>query len=50
MKMQDNNKNARTKMKMQGQKGKCKDDIKCYSLDRFLQVKRCHFKKFVVVI
>ena len=27
-------------MKMQGQKGKCKDDIKSYSLDRFEQVKR----------
>jgi hypothetical protein len=32
-------------MKMQGQKGKCKDDIKSYSLDRFEQVeqsKRCN--------
>ena len=27
-------------MKMQGQKGKCKDDIKSYSLDRFEQVER----------
>ena len=25
---------------MQGQKGKCKDDIKSYSLDRFKQVER----------
>ena len=25
---------------MQGQKGKCKDDIKSYSLDRFEQVER----------
>ena len=32
--------NARTKRKMQGQKGKCKDDIKSYSLDRFEQVER----------
>ena len=28
------------KKKMQGQKGKCKDDIKSYSLDRFEQVER----------
>ena len=35
-----NNENARAKMKMQGQKGKCKDDKKSYSLDRFEQVKR----------
>ena len=27
-------------MKMEGQKGKCKDDIKSYSLDRFEQVER----------
>ena len=27
-------------MKMQGQKGKCKDDTKSYSLDRFEQVER----------
>ena len=27
-------------MKMQGQKGKCKDDIKSYSLDSFEQVER----------
>ena len=27
-------------MKVQGQKGKCKDDIKSYSLDRFEQVER----------
>ena len=27
-------------MKMQGQKEKCKDDIKSYSLDRFEQVER----------
>ena len=27
-------------MKIQGQKGKCKDDIKSYSLDRFEQVER----------
>ena len=27
-------------MKMQGQKGKCKADIKSYSLDRFEQVER----------
>ena len=27
-------------MKMQGQKGKCKDDLKGYSLDCFEQVKR----------
>ena len=31
---------------MQGQKGKCKDDIKSYSLDRFEQVERS--KKKVV--
>ena len=29
-----------TNMKMQGQKGKCKDNIKSYSLDRFEQVER----------
>ena len=27
-------------MKMQGQKGKCKEGIKSYSLDRFEQVER----------
>ena len=32
-------------MKVQGQKGKCKDDIKSYSLDRFEQVERSK-KKF----
>ena len=32
--------NARAKMKMQGQKGKCKDDRKSYSLDLFEQVKQ----------
>ena len=32
--------NGRTKRKMQGRKGKCKDDIKSYSLDRFEQVER----------
>ena len=32
--------NERTKMKMQGQKGKSKDNIKSYSLDHFEQVKR----------
>ena len=32
--------NARTKMKMQGQKEKYKDDIKTYSLDRLEQVER----------
>ena len=37
-KCKDKNENARTKMKMQGQKGKCKDNIKSYSLDRFEQV------------
>ena len=31
-------------MKMQGQKGKCKDDIKSYSLDRFEQVERSKIK------
>ena len=30
---------------MQGQKGKCKDDIKSYSLDRFEQVERSKIKK-----
>ena len=32
--------NARTKRKMQGQKGKCKDDTKSDSLDRCEQVER----------
>ena len=32
--------NARTKLKMQEQKGKCKDDIKSYFLDRLEQVER----------
>ena len=45
-KCKDNNENARTKMKMQGQKGKCKDDIKSYSLDRFEQVERSKTQKF----
>ena len=31
-------------MKTQGQKGKCKDDIKNYSLDCFEQVKRSKIK------
>ena len=30
---------------MQGQKGKCKDDIKSYSLDRFEQVERSKIKE-----
>ena len=38
-KFKDKNENARTKMKMQGQKGKCKDDIKSYFLDHFEQSK-----------
>ena len=32
--------NARTKRKMQGRKGKCKDDTKSDSLDRCEQVER----------
>ena len=32
--------NARTKRKMQGRKGKCKDDAKSDSLDRCEQVER----------
>ena len=32
--------NARTKRKMQGQKGKCKDDTKSDSLDRCEQVEK----------
>ena len=32
--------NARTKRKMQGQKGKCKDDTKSDSLDRCEQVEQ----------
>ena len=31
---------------MQGQKGKCKDDIKSYSLDRFEQVERLKIECF----
>ena len=38
--------NARTKRKMQGQKGKCKDDIKSYSLDRFEQVERSKIEAY----
>ena len=37
--------NARTKRKMQGRKGKCKDDTKSDSLDRCEQVERSKTKE-----
>ena len=37
-------------MKMQGQKGKCNDDIKSYSLDRFKQVERSKIEIMVEFI
>ena len=45
-KCKDKNENARTKRKMQGQKGKCKDDTKSDSLDRCKQVERSKIDKF----
>ena len=39
-KCKDKKENARTKRKMQGQKGKCKDDTKSDSMDRCEQVER----------
>ena len=42
--------NARTKRKMQGRKGKCKDDTKSDSLDRCEQVERSKIKKQIIII
>ena len=35
--------------KMQGRKGKCKDDIKSYFLDRFEQVEQSQNKLFILI-
>ena len=40
--------NARTKRKMQGRKGKCKDDTKSDSLDRCEQVERSKIQSYVI--
>ena len=41
--------NAKTTMKMQGQKWKCKDNIKSYSLDPFEQVERSKINKICML-